>query len=149
MTATLTHYRPRNPLGAIQATIAIGVCLSVAFVKIHSDQSAKAEVVREYETGRSYIFSKIASAAENHDFRTLNQLQGKYAGSVADSNFTNVMSDALAKASARESQLELQVSKHLDLTRNREEAANRSDPAKSTGQANPQGGQQRLSMLPR
>ena len=148
MTAILPHYKPKNPLGAIQPIIVVGLILSTAFLKIHSDQLAKAQIVSEYRAGRSFIFSKIKSAVENHDVETLLRLHGKYANSVADSNFNSVIRDAVATATARETELEQVVSKHLDLTRHREEIESRQNVSNSRKQPKADDNLQRLSLLP-
>lgn len=149
MTATLLRRRTRNPLGVTQTTIIIGLLLSPAFFKIYSDCAARAETISEYRTGRSFILSKVDAAVENHDVATLLHLHRKYAGCVTDTHFMGTLKDALAKATAHEAEFELTVSKHLDLTRHREEiAARNSLPQALTGAIN-KDSRTRLSLLPR
>lgn len=148
MTATIQHYRPRNPLGFFQGAILITLLLSPALLKIHWDRNTKAVASSEYRTGRSFILSKIDSAVESHDVGTLLRLHGKYAGSVTDTKFEGVLQQALATASAREAQLELAVSKNLDLARHREDLGSRADAVKASSVDDKNVGQ-KLSQLPR
>ena len=148
MTATVLRNRTRNPLGVAQAAIIIGLLLSPAFFKIYDDCAARAETIREYQTARSFILSKVDAAVENHDVATLLHLHRKYAGCVTDTNFMRTLTDALARASAHETELELTVSKHLDLTRHREENAARNPLPQALHRAIDQDSQTRLSFLP-
>ena len=59
------------------------------------------------------------------------------------------LKDALAKASAHENELELTVSKHLDLARHREEIAARNSLPQALPSAIDKDSQTRLSLLPR
>lgn len=149
MTATLLRHRTRNPSGVAQTTIIIGLLLSPAFFKIYYDCAARAETISEYQTGRSFILSKVDAAVENHDVATLLHLHRKYAGCVTDTHFIGTLKEALAKASAHETELELTVSKHLDLTRHREEIAARNPLPKAMPSAIDSDSQTRLSLLPR
>lgn len=149
MTATLLRHRTRNPLGVAQTTIIIGLLLSPAFFKTYYDCAARAETISEYQTGRTFILSKVDAAVENHDVATLLYLHRKYAGCVTDTHFMGILKEALAKASAHETELELTVSKHLDLMRHREEIAARNDPHQASPREIDKVSQPRLSLLPR
>ena len=148
MTATVLRHRTRNPLGVAQTTIIIGLLLSPAFFKIYDDCAARAETISEYQTARSFILSKVDAAVENHDVATLLHLHRKYAGCVTDTNFMRTLTDALAKASAHENELKLTLSKHLDLTRHREEIAARNPLPQAVPSAVDKDSQTRLSFLP-
>ena len=149
MTANLLRHRTRNPLGVAQTTIIIGLLLSPAFFKIYYDCVARSETISEYQTGRSLILSKVEAAAGNHDVVTLLHYHRKYAGCVTDTHFIGVLNQALAKATAHEAELELTVSKHLDLMRHREEIAARNDPHQASPREIDKVSQPRLSLLPR
>ncbi len=148
MTATLLRHKTRNPLGVAQATIIIGLLLSPAFFKIYDDHAARAATINEYQTGRSFILSKIDAAVETNDVSTLLHLHRKYAGCVTDTNFMGVLKEALAKATARETEVELTVSKHLDLTRHREEIGSRNELVEPIKSGAEKDSQSRLSRLP-
>ena len=121
MIATLPHYKSSKPLGAIQGMFAIAVILTPALIKIHFEQRTRAAQAVEYQSNRPFILSRIETAAKDHDLDTLVQLNHQYAGRVADSTLTSTLHTALAKVIARETEIELTVSKHLDMARHREE----------------------------
>ena len=127
----------------------MGLLLSPAFFKIYFDYAARSETISEYQTGRSLILSKVEAAVESHDVVTLLHLHRKYAGCVPDTHFIGILKQALAKATAHETELELTVSKHLDLMRHREEIAARNDPHQASPREIDIVSQPRLSLLPR
>lgn len=142
----MPRHRPRNPLGFSQGAILITLILLPAVLKVHSDRSNKSASLSDYQTGSAFIRTKIDSSAGNQDVATLLRLHGKYAGGVTDSKFEGALQGALGKASDREAQLELAVSKNLDVTRHREELGARARlvPTSAGGDAGPT-----LSKLPR
>ena len=148
MTATLLRHRPRNPLGVAQTTIIIGLLLSPVFFKVFGNYAARAATINEYQTGRSFILSKVDAAVEKNDVSTLLHLHRKYAGCVTDTNFMGELKEALAKATARETEVELTISKHLDLTRHREESDSRNGIVQHIKNEAEGDSQSRLSRLP-
>ena len=109
MTANLLRHRTRNPLGVAQTTIIIGLLLSPIFFKVFGNYAARAATINEYQTGRSFILSKVDAAVEKNDVSTLLHLHRKYAGCVTDTNFMGELKEALAKATARRTLAEVLV----------------------------------------
>ena len=149
MTATLPPYKPQRPLGILPASIAISLLFTPALLKIGMDLREHFSLAGEFESRRTLILSRIDSAVDNQDLKTLNRINSKYGGCVTDGTFQSAIREALAKVTAREAEMELAVSRHLDLVRHQEESSPTFDPEKPQLPADKQPVDQPLSRLPR
>ncbi len=98
-----------------------------AFFALHLEQRSRYSVINEFRNARGYILSKIDSAVERTDLDTLLHLDKKYASTVPDKDFKNRLHEAVARVTAKETQMELAVSRHLDLERHTQEVSIRPD----------------------
>lgn len=146
MIATHPPYKPRAPIGIVKMSMAIALLLSPFFVKLHLEQRQRNSIAVEYRSSRSTIFSKIDSAVEDQDLDALIRINDKYTRCVSDGTFRAAIRDAIAKVSAREAELELAVSRHLDLLRHQEESTVRFDPLERVTE---RPAEQQLSELPK
>ncbi|MEO5914134.1 MAG: hypothetical protein ABIS50_07875 [Luteolibacter sp.] len=149
MIATLPPYKPHRALGLLPASVAIALVLSPVVIKLGMDQRERVARAGEYQSKRSLILSRIETAANRHDLETLTRLNEKYANCVSDGTFRSAIREAMAKVGAREAELELAVSRHLDLIRNQEELPLHSNPPKQQNSAEKPVEDQPLSKLPR
>ncbi|MES2661339.1 MAG: hypothetical protein V4689_22150 [Verrucomicrobiota bacterium] len=149
MTATHPPYKPQRALGIVPTSIAIALILSPAFIKLGIDQRKRAAIENQFESRRSLIFSRIDSAVARQDLETLTRINDRYAGSVSDGTFRSAIREAMAKVTAREAELELAISRHLDLIRDQEQSPLRPDPLKPQIPSGKQVEEQPLSKLPR
>ena len=133
----------------IHVSIAIVLLFSSALFKIGFEQRQKETIAGEFELKRSRILSRIENAVDKQDLETLNRINNKYSGCVSDGTFQSAIREALAKVTAREAQLELVVSRHLDLLRHQEESHLNLEPQKSQDSAGIKVQDQPLSKLPR
>jgi hypothetical protein len=133
----------------LHASVAITLILSPALLKIGLEQRKRQTLEGEFESKRSQIFSRIDLAVDRQDLETLTRINRKYAGSVSDNNFQTAIREAMAKVTAHEAQLELIVSRHLDLLRHQEETPPVYDPKKPQLSAEKKVEEQPLSKLPR
>ena len=148
MIATFPHYGYREPMDVLRTSIAIALLLSPALVKLHLDQRQRQAVTGEFESSRASIFSMIDTAVERQDVGTLTRIDDKYADYVSDGSFQTAIREAWAKVAAREAELELAVSRHLDLLRDQEESSLGVDPLKPQIPPDKQVVEQPLSRLP-
>ena len=133
----------------IHVSIAIVLLFSSALFKIGFEHRQKETIAGEFEMKRSRILSRIENAVDKQDLETLNRINNKYSGCVSDGTFQSAIREALAKVTAREAQLELVVSRHLDLLRHQEESHLNLEPQKSQDSAGIKVQDQPLSKLPR
>ena len=147
MITTFPAEKLRIPLGLTQAILIAGLVLSPALIKLQIDHHSRAQTMSEFQATRQSLFSQIEDAAADHDLDTLIAIERKYAGCVSDTRFTATLQNALARATAHKKELELTVSRHLDLARHQEETRRNSNQTRTQVSAGNQGTQQ-LSILP-
>lgn len=133
----------------MHASIAITLLLTPALLKMGIEQRKQQTIAVEFESRRSLIFSRIDNAVDRQDLETLTRINRKYAGKVSDSTFQAAIREAMAKVTAHEAQLELVVSRHLDLLRHQEETPPIYDSKKPQISAEKKVEEQPLSKLPR
>lgn len=148
MIATFPHYKHREPMDVLRTSVVIALLLSPVLVKLHLDQRQRQSVTGEYESSKASILSKIDSAVKHQDTDTLTRISERYAGYVSDGSFQSAIREAWAKVGAREAELELAVSRHLDLLRDQEESSLGVDPLKPQIPPAKQVVEQPLSRLP-
>ncbi len=146
MIATLPTHKTRIPMGMTYVVVLAGLVVSPVLIKAHLDYRTRSALADEYRSARPAILSRIETAEANQDLESLLRIHGKYSGYVTDSKFKRVLADAVSKTSARVANLELAVSRNLDLTRNREELGERFNRLPQE-QVRP--GDEALSVLPR
>jgi hypothetical protein len=148
MIAKLPPYKRRTPWELARIGLIIGLILTPALAKIALQQKTKVDTLLEYQSTRAEVLARIDAAVTNRDLETLSAIHDRYSDSVQDAEFRKLLDAGLARLTAREARLELAVSKHLDLSRHREEASIFPDPTRP--QLPPTSGtQQTLSVLPR
>ena len=149
MIATHPSYKSRRLPDIIHVSIAIVLLFSSALFKIGFEHRQKEVIAGEFEMKRSRILSRIENAVDRQDLETLNRINNKYSGCVSDGTFQSAIREALAKVTAHEAQLELVVSRHLDLLRHQEESPLSHDPEEGPKSAGEIVQDQPLSKLPR
>lgn len=150
MIAKSTPQPSRHPRGVIQVALAVAIAFTPVVIKSHLENTAKATTVREYRSSRGQVLARIDAAVKSRDLTALNQIQSKYASCVQDPEFKSRLNAGLAKLTAREAEIELIVSKHLDVARHKEEVSFRMDPMHpQLAHEDHQDLGQRLSILPR
>ena len=149
MIATHSSYKSRRLPDIIHVSIAIVLLFSSALFKIGFEQRQKETIAGEFELKRSRILSRIESAVDRQDLETLTRINNRYSSCVSDGTFQSTIREALAKVTAHEAQLELVVSRHLDLLRHQEESQLSIEPEKSQATAGKKVQDQPLSKLPR
>ncbi len=149
MIATLPPYKPREPIGIVNASIAIALLLSPFAAKLYLEHRERMTIAGEFQSERSAIFSRIDGAVERQDLDALDRIRKKYVGCVTDEAFLTTIRRAFAQVAAREAALELAVSRHLDLLRHQEEATIDLEPFKPRTVSKKPTKEQSLSKLPR
>lgn len=145
----LPQSQPRHPRGVIQIALAVAIAISPVVIKSHLEDHAKVATSQEYRSSRSQVLSRIDAAVNNHDLSTLRQIESKYANCVQDPEFHSALDAGLAKLTAREAEIALLISKHLDLARHKEEVSFRMNPMQpQIAHEDHQEKSQRLSILP-
>ncbi|MES2439399.1 MAG: hypothetical protein V4584_10045 [Verrucomicrobiota bacterium] len=142
-------YKSRQPRSIIQAALVIALIVSPALIKSHFEDRARTATVAEYHSARGEVFSRIGTAIANRDLSTLLGIHAKYADSVRDPEFKSLIESGIATLTAREAEVELAVSKHLDLARHKEEASIRGNPMRDQLAHEETRPMERLSQLPR
>ncbi len=149
MITSLPPYKSRGSLAIAYASLAVTLLLSPALLKLGVEQRKKLSIADQFESRRALILSRINTAVDRQDLTTLTRINNKYSSSVTDGTFQASIREALAKVTAHEAQLELVVSRHLDLLRHREESPLSYDPKRPQVAADKQPPDQPLSKLPR
>jgi len=149
MIATLPHDKPRKAMRIVHLLIAITLILTFFILKLGVDERRKSKIADEFESRRSLIMSRIDNAVDRQDLATLTRINSKYSNCVSDGTFQSAIREALAKVTAHEAQLELEVSRHLDLLRHQEESQINYDPRKNQVPVDRKLQDQPLSKLPR
>ena len=145
MNTTLPPYKHRNPMGMTHIAALAGLVFAPIVVKAWDDLGTRRAMAAEYQSARPAVLSQIAAAEANQDLEALLRIHGKYSRSVTDGNFESILDQAIAKTSSRMADLELKVSRILDLARNREERFQRVESQREQEQI----GDEPLSQLPR
>lgn len=127
MIATLPTHKTRIPMGMVHVAVLAGLVVSPVLIHAHLHYRTRSAMAEEYRSARPAILSSIETAEANQDLESLLRIHGKYSDTVADSKFERILAEAVTKTSARVANLELTVSRQLDLTRNREELGERFD----------------------
>ncbi|GAA5118917.1 hypothetical protein JIN84_22460 [Luteolibacter yonseiensis] len=149
MNSTPPTRESRHPRGIIQVALAAAIAITPILIKSHLDDNAQAAIAREYDSSRNEVLSRIDTAVRNHDLATLRGIESRYGGSVNDPEFKSVLNAGMAKVTARETEIELLISKHLDLVRHKEEVSFRPNPRQpQIAREDHQGAVQQLSILP-
>lgn len=130
MIAPLPPYKRRTPWELVRVGILIGVILTPAIAKIHFEQRSKAQTLAEYRSTRALVLARIDAAVANYDLETLSRIHNRYVDTVQDNEFRDLINAGIAQLIARETRMELTASRNLDLSRNREEASNRTDTSR-------------------
>lgn len=149
MIASFPPYGHREPMDVFKTSVAIALIFTPVLVKFHLDHRQQQAVTGEYESSKSSILSMIDVAADQQDLKTLTRINDKYGRCVSDGSFQSAIRDAWAKVAAHEAELELDVSRHLDLMRHQEESSLGVDLLKPQISPEAKGGEQPLSRLPR
>lgn len=139
----------RHPRGIIQIALAVTLALTPVAIKSHLDENSRAAIAREYQSSRSQVLASINAAVNSRDLTALNRIQSKYAVAVQDPEFKSALGAGMAKLSAREAEIELLISKHLDMARHKEEVSFRVNPQQpQLAHEDHQEKSERLSILP-
>lgn len=125
MIAKLPPHKARHPKGVIQVALILTLIVSSLAVKARVEHNARVATVSEYAASRDQVWASIDSAVANRDLNTLLRIQSRYGDCVRDSEFKSHLNSGLARLSAREAEVELAISKHLDLARHQEEVGTR------------------------
>lgn len=149
MIATLPPYKSRKPLEIMQIGMVLCLLLTPAAIKLHMDHLERTDTANEYSSSRLHLLSEIGVAVAKHDLSTLRQIQSKFAAVTNDREFKSTLNTALAEVSAREAQAELNIAKHLDVARHREESSVGNSPTVAVKTAGDDKFVEKLSVLPR
>jgi hypothetical protein len=123
MIATLPSHHHREVPDALCISIAIALLLLPFLFKLHLDLHRHRSVASEFQSSRAAILSRIEAASASHDLDTLSQIRDRYAAAVPDRHFQSSLGQAIARAASHHAELELAISRHLDLARLQEETA--------------------------
>ncbi len=121
MIATLPPHHHRKTPDVLGVSIAIALLLSLFLLKLQLDLHRHRSVAIEFQSSREAILSRIETASANNDLDALSRIRDRYASSVADREFQSSLGHAIAHAASREAELQLAISRHLDLARHLEE----------------------------
>jgi len=148
MTSNRPPSRHRDPAGTIQGILVPVFILIPTLLGLHMEQRSRYSVIDEFREARGHILSRIETAVEHTDLDTLHDLDKKYASTVPDNDFRSRLHEAVARVTAKETQMELAASRHLDLERHTREVSIRPDPMRPQLPREDKT-TQRLSVLPR
>jgi hypothetical protein len=127
MIATLPpHHRVAPDILGI--SVAIALLLSPFLLKLQLDLHRHRSVASEFQSSRESVLSRIEAASARNDLDTLSQIRDRYAFCVTDRDFRSSLSHAITRAASREAEFQLAISRHLDLARHKEEAAETEAP---------------------
>ncbi len=123
MIVTLPIYRTRGPAHILRLTIVIALFSAAFLIKVHLGMLRNCSVANEYFTSRETILSRIDEATARQDSRALTWLRDRYGSCVSDRALQTSLRRGLAKIAARDAELQLAISRHLDLARSSEKFA--------------------------
>ena len=120
---TLPLRQHREPLDALRAGVLVLLALLPFFIKSGFESHVRERIAGEFQASRPQILANIDSAVRRNDLETLIRINSKYSPCVNDSEFRTAIRDGLANVEAREAEIELALTRHLDLTRHSEESS--------------------------
>lgn len=122
MIATLPRHHHREAPDLLTGGLAIALLLSPFLLKLHLDLHHNRAVATEFQQSRNSVLSRIRTASARNDLDTLNHIRDRYAALVPDPDFQMSLQHAIARAASRHAEVELAISRQLDLTRHQEES---------------------------